>query len=110
MKPLLIGLLVLGLVGCVKPVEPPFQLSPDDLAVVQSAVRNSLKDPDSARFGAIAAAHDSQGRVQVCGWVNAKNSFGGYTGSQVLPAFLRELRRQVSLSRISRPTSPASPG
>ena len=35
------------------------------------AVRNSRKDPDSAVF------RDANGR---CGLVNAKNSFGGYTG------------------------------
>lgn len=36
-----------------------------------SAVKNSLKDPDSAQF------QDVKG---YCGEVNAKNSYGGYTG------------------------------
>ncbi len=39
-----------------------------------------MKDPDSARFGKIAAAIDSEGIVTACGWVNGKNSYGGYTG------------------------------
>ena len=39
-----------------------------------------MKDPDSARFGRIAAAIDSDGVVTACGWVNGKNSYGGYTG------------------------------
>ncbi len=39
-----------------------------------------LKDPESARFGKMWAARDTEGVVTVCGLVNAKNSYGGYTG------------------------------
>ncbi|WP_164881673.1 hypothetical protein [Paenirhodobacter populi] len=48
--------------------------------MVQRDVTRSMKDPDSARFGNIAAAKSGQGAVIVCGFVNGKNSFGGYTG------------------------------
>ncbi len=53
----------------------------------------SLKDPDSAKFenvryvgrfdmktGKHADASSEMPIYVVCGWVNAKNSFGGYTG------------------------------
>jgi hypothetical protein len=42
-----------------------------------------LKEPGSARFGAIGASRDTtSGLIYVCGFVNAKNSFGGFTGMQ----------------------------
>lgn len=46
---------------------------------VEAAVRQSLKDPESARFGDITAGRSADGTT-VCGQVNAKNSYGGYTG------------------------------
>jgi len=42
----------------------------------QRQVRAMLKDPDSAKFEFVAS-----GRGFECGTVNAKNSFGGYTGA-----------------------------
>lgn len=41
-------------------------------------VRESLKDPQSAQFSSVYAAWSTE----VCGNVNARNSFGGYTGDQ----------------------------
>ncbi len=42
-----------------------------------------MKDPDSARFdGTFSAAQDADGVIYVCGYVNGKNSFGGYSGSK----------------------------
>ena len=57
-------------------------LTDEQIEYVQQGVRNVLKDPDSAIFGqiiagALDASHTS---LMVCGWVNAKNSFGGYVG------------------------------
>jgi hypothetical protein len=40
-----------------------------------------LKDPDSLRVGFMAPKG-----AAVCGTVNARNSFGGYTGAQVFLA------------------------
>ena len=49
--------------------------------VVRTGVTASLKDPTSARFGSsFVAAKGTSGRIVVCGFVNAKNSFGGYVG------------------------------
>ena len=42
-------------------------------AAIQVAIKNTLKDPDSARFEFLNAK---------CGTVNAKNSFGGYAGAK----------------------------
>ncbi|MDE9429658.1 hypothetical protein [Xenorhabdus bovienii] len=52
-------------------------------SVVEKArvsLRNSLKDPDSAIFEYIypSSQHDDI----ACGMVNAKNSYGGYTGKK----------------------------
>ncbi|MDH2135362.1 hypothetical protein N5J77_30035 [Sphingobium yanoikuyae] len=46
---------------------------------VESDVRRSLKDPDSANFEKIEAFAKEK---IACGKVNAKNSFGGYTGME----------------------------
>jgi hypothetical protein len=44
---------------------------------LENHIRSSLKDPDSAKFGEI---NISQSGKFACVEVNAKNSFGGYTG------------------------------
>jgi hypothetical protein len=53
---------------------------------VRAQVRARLKDPDSARFRGTGNAdiEIAAGKpVSItCGYVNAKNSFGGYTGEQ----------------------------
>ena len=49
--------------------------------VGKKAVESILKDPDSARFSMVAPSKIG-GIVVVCGNVNSKNSFGGYTGEQ----------------------------
>lgn len=61
----------------------PYSLSADAIKVVEAGVRKSLKDPNSAIFGSMVAAKNAaEPGVYVCGYVNAKNSFGGYTGDQ----------------------------
>jgi len=47
----------------------------------KEAVTAALKDPDSAQFGEVVAV-SNDGTPVVCGSVNAKNSFGGFTGEQ----------------------------
>lgn len=46
-------------------------------------VRDSLKDPESARFSSVYTTKRTAGdpSVNVCGYVNAKNSYGGYVGA-----------------------------
>lgn len=47
-------------------------------AQAEVAIKDALKDPDSAKFGE-EDVRDAK-RPVVCGTVNAKNGFGGYTG------------------------------
>ncbi len=48
----------------------------------KDGVRRQLKDPSSAKFGNVAF-HAYRGNTPVvCGEVNSRNGFGGYTGNQ----------------------------
>jgi hypothetical protein len=68
----------------------PHQLSETDqawevLAAAEKAVRSMLRDPKSGQFGVIEVywLHTNGNSVMVaCGSVNAKNGFGGYSGSR----------------------------
>lgn len=52
---------------------------------IQEAVRSSLRDPASAIFGETRLAPSG---TAACVVVNARNSFGGYTGNQVATVYL----------------------
>jgi hypothetical protein len=43
-------------------------------------VRGKLKDPDSAKFRGVYFHRGATNTPTACGEVNAKNSFGGYSG------------------------------
>ena len=47
----------------------------------ESLVRQTLKDPDSAKFNSFYRQF-GDGVGYVCGIVNAKNSYGGYVGNR----------------------------
>lgn len=87
-KVLMAAIAALALGGCnlTVPVPPSLkvasrvELNPAQLALMQAQVRASLKDPQSAQFGAHVAGANAEGVVMVCGLVNAKNAYGGYTG------------------------------
>jgi hypothetical protein len=62
-------------------------------AMIEQAVRETLKDPDSAKFewphGFVSGWYQQPfGKKYVgwitCGTVNAKNSYGGYVGKQAV--------------------------
>lgn len=94
----------ISLVGCVSDdplagVVPgtPIRLSSSDVSAVQKGLRASMKDPASAQFGPMAAVQDPDGTVTVCGYVNGKNSFGGYTGMQpFIGVYMKERRHFVT--------------
>ena len=44
-------------------------------------VKSRLKDPDSAKFSNEEVYQWQSGSYAMCGYVNAKNSFGGYAGN-----------------------------
>ncbi len=58
-------------------------LAPKQVTAVKQVVARNLKDPESARFDRPFRAARSQVDqvVMVCGLVNARNSYGGYTGN-----------------------------
>lgn len=63
------------LITACKPSEKDF------ISLGEGVVREGLKDPDSAKFNSFYhSSGDSDGYV--CGHVNAKNSYGGYTGNK----------------------------
>lgn len=83
-KSILVGLntIALGaLLGCATPQVgerlPP--LTSQQMTWVQKLVSNQLRDPDSAQFRNVRAI-GTKDTLYVCGEVNARNSFGGYTG------------------------------
>jgi hypothetical protein len=51
---------------------------PDPVTVAHEQVKYVLKDPESARFRSEFIGKDGA----VCGFVNSKNSYGGYSGFQ----------------------------
>lgn len=55
----------------------------DEIASAKKEVISQLKDPESAQFREIWALSGSNGNRSVCGYVNAKNSYGGYTGNKM---------------------------
>jgi hypothetical protein len=92
---IVLGLLLLGAVSEVlKPTIPPKPVDPArrDREVAEYAakefaqrfVKAKLRDPSSAVFGPLNAHSDRKFKgvqvIAVCGTVNAKNGFGGYTG------------------------------
>jgi hypothetical protein len=58
---------------------PRYTLS-KQLDTVKGALLKDLKDPDSAKFGIIAAGTAQDGSILICGMVDTRNGFGGYTG------------------------------
>jgi len=64
-------------------------LSPAEKTALTHALSTTLKDPDSAKFdwGPVKYAQGSTS-TEYCGIVNAKNSYGGYTGYQMYHAII----------------------
>jgi hypothetical protein len=60
----------------------PYSLTTSESKAVETGVRSVLKDPTSPLFGSMTGRMSDAGVVTVCGLVNAKNSYGGYTGDQ----------------------------
>ena len=74
----------------------PVALNGRQLDAVRSGVRAVLKDPGSAQFGTIRAVRMSEGAYVVCGYVNARNSFGGYTGHQLFSGVMLDIHPKVA--------------
>ncbi|WP_371154164.1 hypothetical protein [Jannaschia sp. 2305UL9-9] len=75
--------LIIAASACVatEPVSvSPAPLSPSDLALAEGYIRETLRDPDGARFRRPEGFRTGQGDRIVCGEYNATNGFGGYVG------------------------------
>ncbi len=73
-------LAILGAVAALFLASPPAiarELLAHEKAVIEQTIKDQLKDPDSARF---KWADYRTGSTVYCAEVNAKNSYGGYTG------------------------------
>ncbi len=68
---------------------PRYSLTDAEMNAIKARIIPTLKDPDSARFSPPVASQQPDGSVLVCGSVNAKNSFGGYTGMKPYYAWLK---------------------
>lgn len=60
----------------------PYRLLASDMEAVKLGVAADMKDPNSAIFGAMAATVNAKNIVTVCGVVNGRNSYGGFTGKK----------------------------
>lgn len=76
---------------------PPHELERIDLSEEQSlaverGLKGRLKDPYSASISAVVAGRGNDGSmVFVCGYYNARNSFGGYVGDTPFMGMLAHL-------------------
>lgn len=73
----------------------PYKLTKSDTAEIERSVRRELKDPESARFKGFLATK-TKGGATVCGFVNAKNSYGGYTGFVPFSGYLIKARKTTT--------------
>jgi hypothetical protein len=67
-------------------------ISNQQLRVIRSSVRDRLRDPSSAIFAdyrALRISKNGEIELAVCGLVNAKNAYGGYTGEQMFLATIK---------------------
>ena len=59
---------------------PKANLTRNMIVRVEAAIRTKLIDPGSAKFSDIKAFRIKDDHIFVCGMINSKNKFGGYTG------------------------------
>lgn len=85
----------------IPPDTTPHILTNEQKAAVEKGVRESLKDPSSSVFGPMSASEKRSGVFYVCGYVNAKNSFGGYVGNQPYIGVLGSLTSNPNISVFS---------
>ncbi|MDD9221540.1 hypothetical protein [Enterobacter kobei] len=63
------------------------ELLPEEVTAVESTVKQGLKDPYSAHFE-LGDFPETDKNSLYCGLVNAKNSYGAYTGNQLFSVML----------------------
>lgn len=81
MRKILIAAVVLGVVGSAYANQGINEQESNYIYSNKEKIKSKLKDPKSAKFGKSFVSR-SLGMPIVCGYVNSKNSFGGYSGEQ----------------------------
>lgn len=88
-----VGILGIGLIAAMAG-QPALAdtVTPEEISAAQAAITRQLADPASAQFKITTIRHiGSAGAVVFCGFVNAKNQFGGYTGFRPFVLFAGDL-------------------
>ena len=72
--------------------QPPavVKAEPDYFLRAKQAVTRILKDPDLAKFGNLFEGSGRSGKSAICGFINAKNGYGGYTGMTQFIYFINQ--------------------
>ncbi|WP_035892175.1 hypothetical protein ACP26C_13585 [Franconibacter helveticus 513] len=85
----------------VKPIANPKHrtLTPSERKAVEDAISDQLKDPYSAKFK--HSQFISNGNGEYCGYVNSKNSYGGYVGDTPFLVMITGKGRDLSAAVIS---------
>ncbi|NCO87894.1 MAG: hypothetical protein GW886_14815 [Rhodobacterales bacterium] len=76
-------LAIAALTACTPGVDTaatPAPISAQDMAFVEAAVTDTMRDPASAQFRRWAGYALANGDSVACGEVNGRNGFGGYVG------------------------------
>jgi hypothetical protein len=68
--------------------EAAITLSTEQITVIEAGVQARLNNPDSAKFSGLVARPLNGPVLAVCGYVNTKNSSGGYIGDFAFDGFL----------------------
>lgn len=74
----LVGIWMLGGRSATDPKSSIQSVEPAEFSAAKAFVAASMKDPDSVRFGQLSHGKGKS----ICGLVNAKNGYGGYTGME----------------------------
>ena len=84
MQAFLCACLMLCVLGCATTRETtsPHTLSDAEIVSVQTGIQSFRKDLDAPRFRGFRAARSADGQIYVCGWMNSRNSHGGYSEEQ----------------------------
>lgn len=69
-----------GQVPAVLPAVVPVTVEDPEIGAAKELIRARLKDPSSVIFGDVVIKVDRSGKRYACGFFNARNSFGGYSG------------------------------
>lgn len=90
--------------GAEKPIRP---VTASEMAMIKSAMQDVLKDPASATYSDVVVSTREDRKGLVCGRVNSKNGFGGYTGLSWFIGLLAEYtdttERNFVLMRVDEP-------